>query len=366
MLVTAVVNNRGNTLVVELPCDRMDIEGKLRSIGEEFSDRIPISDNPDSKITTRLLAESHIGLHLIKLFNDSHTLRNVNDTLQVLMKAPDEVKEALESDIVNDQYSSPNELSKDVKKLTEELGEYTETFYFPIIGNLDDGECGEHEVGNDFLKCYEWDIKELVELEQSDPDLGNMRDYFLDDDTAQAKMVTANWGIEEMNGKLYGKVDFKLREPFTAEEKAKVRDWVIGQNSDGFGEGLEQRPIETEDGDLYVSMWNSSDSYFVYDTDEMNDYLGQNNQERKAPERYKPDCELIGQDSNIFNLLGIAARTLNRNGMRDEAKEMNDRVLNSGSYDEALGIIGDYVNITDPADDFSEDDEDYGGMEMSL
>jgi hypothetical protein len=365
MLITAVVNNRGNTLVVELPRDRMDIEGKLRSIGEEFSDRIPISDNPDSVITTRLSAESDIGLHLIKLFNDSHTLKNVNDTLQVLMKAPDEVKEALESDIINDQYSSPNELTKDVKKLTEELGEYTETFYFPIIGNLDDGECGEHEVGNDFLKCYEWDIKELVELEQSDPDLGNMRDYFLDDDTAQAKMVTANWGIEEMNGKLYGKVDFKLREPFTAEEKAKVRDWVIGQNSDGFGEGLEQRPIETEDGDLYVSMWNSSDSYFVYDTDEMNDYLGQNNQERKASERYKPDCELIGQDGNIFNLTGIAARTLRRSGLSDRASEMTNRVYASGSYYEALNIIGEYVNITDGSDD-SEDIDDSEGEVMTI
>ena len=366
MLITAVVNNRGNTLVVELPRDRMDIEGKLRSIGEEFSDRIPISDNPDSVITTRLSAESDIGLHLIKLFNDSHTLRNVNDTLQVLMKAPDEVQEALESDIINDQFSSPNELTKDVKKLTKELGEYTETFYFPIIGNLDDGECGEHEVGNDFLKCYEWDIKELVEFEQSDPDLGNMRDYFHDDDTTQAKMVTANWGIEEMKGKLYGKVDFKLRKPFTVEEKAKVRDWIIGQNADGFGEGLEQRPIETEDGDLYVSMWNSSDNYFVYDTDEMNNYLGQNNQERKAVERNKPDCELIGQDGNIFNLMGIASRSLKQSGLKTEAKEMCDRVMSSESYSEALSIIGDYVNITGPADDFSEDDEDYGGMEMSL
>ena len=46
-------------------------------------------------------------------------------------------------------------------------------------------------------------------------------------------------------------------------------------NSDGFGEGLEQRPIETEDGDLYLSMWNSGDDYFIYDENEMNEYLSQ-------------------------------------------------------------------------------------------
>lgn len=34
----------------------------------------------------------------------------------------------------------------------------------------------------------------------------------------------------------------------------------------------------------------------------------------------KPKCPLIGQDGNIFNLIGIASKTLKRNGMYDEAK----------------------------------------------
>ena len=65
------------------------------------------------------------------------------------------------------------------------------------------------------------------------------------------------------------------------------------------------------------------------------------------PEPEKPGCALIGQDGNIFNLAGIAARTLRRNDMKDQAKEMLDRVFSSGSYYEALSIIGEYVNITD-------------------
>lgn len=74
--------------------------------------------------------------------------------------------------------------------------------------------------------------------------------------------------------------------------------------------------------------------------------------EEKAEEKVKPDCELIGQDGNIFNLLGIASRTLKRNGMSDEAKEMTDRITNgSVNYYEALNIIGEYVNITGPSED---------------
>lgn len=60
----------------------------------------------------------------------------------------------------------------------------------------------------------------------------------------------------------------------------------------------------------------------------------------------KPDCPLIREDGNIFNLVGIAVRTLKRNSLSKEATEMTEKVFGSGSYEEALGIIGEYVNIT--------------------
>ena len=65
---------------------------------------------------------------------------------------------------------------------------------------------------------------------------------------------------------------------------------------------------------------------------------------QEVPE--KPDCPLIGQDGNIFNLVGIASRTLKVHGMPDQAKEMADRVFSCDSYHKALCIIGEYVNIT--------------------
>lgn len=60
----------------------------------------------------------------------------------------------------------------------------------------------------------------------------------------------------------------------------------------------------------------------------------------------KPDCPLIGQNGNIFNLAGIASRTLKESGMGKQAEEMLRQVLGSGSYEEALYIIGEYVHIT--------------------
>ena len=61
--------------------------------------------------------------------------------------------------------------------------------------------------------------------------------------------------------------------------------------------------------------------------------------------RNKPDCKLIGEDGNIFNLMARAARTLRESNLSEEAKEMRERITSSGSYEEALCIIGEYVNI---------------------
>ena len=38
-------------------------------------------------------------------------------------------------------------------------------------------------------------------------------------------------------------------------------------------------------------------------------------------EKKKPKCALIGQNGNIFNLMGIASRTLKQNRMEEEAND---------------------------------------------
>lgn len=59
----------------------------------------------------------------------------------------------------------------------------------------------------------------------------------------------------------------------------------------------------------------------------------------------KPDCVLSGQDGNIFNLAGIAEWTMREHGLAEQDEKMKERVFSSGSYAEALSIIGEYVNI---------------------
>lgn len=81
-------------------------------------------------------------------------------------------------------------------------------------------------------------------------------------------------------------------------------------------------------------------------------------------DRKMPDCPLIGEDGNIFNLMGIASKTLKRCGMADEAKAMCDRITDSGSYHEALGIIGEYVNIVSQEESCGEDEDESENINM--
>lgn len=59
----------------------------------------------------------------------------------------------------------------------------------------------------------------------------------------------------------------------------------------------------------------------------------------------KPNCKLMGEDGNIFFILGRVSRTLKKHGEVDQAQEVSERVMASGSYDEALQIIMEYVEV---------------------
>lgn len=74
----------------------------------------------------------------------------------------------------------------------------------------------------------------------------------------------------------------------------------------------------------------------------------------------RPEAKIIGEDGNIFNVMGIASRSLKKAGFKEESEEMVNRVTSSHSYDEALGIIMEYI---EPVGSDWEVEEDYS-MEM--
>ena len=120
-----------------------------------------------------------------------------------------------------------------------------------------------------------------------------------------------------------------------------------------------------------IAMWRLQ-SYTAFAGTWLSDYVdnklgGFIIDEQSKAEKVKPDCALIGCDSNIFNLIGIASHTLKQNGMADEAEMMCARIRGAENYCEALNIIGEYVNITDGSEQSDDIDEDFNeGQAMKL
>lgn len=273
-MVYAEIKNKRDTLVLGFPRNAADMQIKLSSIGIHKNVKdIPLSVQESDDIHVRLYAENNIWNHFVRIFSGNESLADVNEAVWAILKADEVIKTELEQNILHDQYDSVQELLKDIEGMTVSAGKYTESFYFPLKGMLDEDEYEDYyEIDNMFLQEYKHDIREAVEREQS---IGDMAQYFNRSESVNEKLASAVWSVDEVGGKLYGRVNVRLKEPLTEGETEILKEWISGQNSDGLGEGFEQRAIETEEGDLYVSFWNSGDGYFVYNQEEMDEYIHQ-------------------------------------------------------------------------------------------
>ena len=163
---------------------------------------------------------------------------------------------------------------------------------------------------------------------------GDLMRYYREDDSVRRKVVRAVPTVDEVNGELVGSLWVDTDAPLTAEEQAVFCAYISGQYSDGWGEGFEQRDIRVDDGTLAVHFWQEDGFKMTPSFEKI-----------PKPEKnsLRPKMQLIGQDGNIFAIMGRASRLLKDIGQRDKAKEMCDRVTASQSYSEALNIVSEYV-----------------------
>lgn len=276
-MINAIINNKDKTAVVEFPMDLYKLYQDLHGIGFQGGPhRVKLTDNEEDDIRVKLFSDNDFGNHLVLLFNENDTLEDVHTVVGAITIAPDEVKEQLEEYILHDQLDTKEELYDLLTELKEAEAPIVTTFYCPLTGQIHDEEDGGmNDVDGRFLSDYISEIEEKLEHEQN-PDF-EIADYITDHPTANAKLKMAKWSVEEIGGVLYGRIDCRSAEAFTPEEIEAIKDGISGQNSDGFGEGFEQREISTDEGDLYVSFWHSGDDYFIHTQEEMDEYINQGN-----------------------------------------------------------------------------------------
>jgi len=274
-MLNAIITANDQTAIIEFPIDQFDLYKQLRQIGiRKGPHRIPLTDDEEADIQVKLYADNDFGNHVIRLFHERDTLDDVHTAVGAISNASDDVKEQLEEYILHDQLEGTGHLYNTIKEIKEALGPIVTTFYCPLSARIYDREYGDmNDVGEWAIRAAQYEIEDVLEREQSpDEELG---DYITNNPTVNEKLVSAVWSIEDIGGTLYGRIDCRSAAGFTPEEIEVLREGIIGQNSDGFGEHFEQQPIHTDEGDLYVSFYHGGDDYYVRTQDEMDEVLGQ-------------------------------------------------------------------------------------------
>ena len=203
---------------------------------------------------------------------------------------------------------------------TEDLGDdYSEYEGIPYTGKE---LTGYRDVIRDAI--YE-DVKDFY---------GDLMRYYREDDSVRRKVVSAVPSVEICGNKLCGCLTVELKEPLLDDEQTVLCNYISGQYSDGWGEGFEQRDIRVDDGTLAVHFWQEDGFKMTPSFEKI-----------PKPEKnsLRPKMQLIGQDGNIFAIMGRASRLLKSSGQGDKAKEMRDRVMSCDSYQKALNIVSEYV-----------------------
>ena len=275
MIYQALIEYKGEQAIVDLPDNKYMIGRTLRELGCPPRTPLYLRDEEDEDLKIKLISGTDLGGKLSLLLNANNSLIEANSLAAAFEKTHPAVKAQLETAVLDLQYDSPEDLYRDRTEKLRSYGHVRETLYFPLTAMIEPWEAEDVmlDVEASMIAAHEDEIRAALYREQS-PDLGDMADYFDGSPSAKAKLVSAFWDVEPRDGTLYGKVELYLTAPLTAEEKKEISEWVVGQNADGLGEGLEQHPVNTDDGDLYVSMYDSPD-YWICDAEEFEDRLSQ-------------------------------------------------------------------------------------------
>ena len=155
-----------------------------------------------------------------------------------------------------------------IAQLTEELEEFR--LFSPLSGLLypydeDYGGISDQpmEIGPGDLCQYEDQILERIGQERLEEEGERGLAVYLGNRLLKRKVFSMNPTVEMWNGELWGVLEVKSHGALSPQEMSGLMEEWLGQESDGWGEGFEQREIKTEEGDICVSFWHSGDDFFI-------------------------------------------------------------------------------------------------------
>lgn len=277
-MIKMTIHNGEEVQQRNLPCDFLSLRMSLYQMNLMLApNEVSVRD-----VQAEFTSTDPVGQKLISLIRPGDLLSDVDVAIHQLKAAPQAIQEAMRQKLIDGTFETIEDIHIGREQLLEEKCGFRQLYYFPLACSIPDEDGNLEEVSPHILPQYSEQIQDAIEKDQA-RDIDTMAMYFWChnpklNDSIHSKLLTAVWGVEEIRGQLYGRVEVTSTVPLTVEETAAMKAWISGQNSDGLGEGFEQRPIETDYGDIYVHFWNSGSDYFLSTTEELNLDLAQSDQ----------------------------------------------------------------------------------------
>lgn len=108
-------------------------------------------------------------------------------------------------------------------------------------------------------------LKENMKMEK---ERGLMKFYNIKDSIDQ-KVHSLFFTVEQVGDELLGVAECKVQGNLSDVELEKLKNYVICQASDGFGEKFEQHPIKVGIAEIYLKLWADSKSWSIMTQEEV-------------------------------------------------------------------------------------------------
>ena len=142
--------------------------------------------------------------------------------------------------------------------------------YNSLIGMMDQNGEEQETLYRSELADYEEQIQKAILKERHvEEEPRGLMHYFDGNRQVAEKVISAFPKVQNIRGELFGVLECSICQPLTQNEIYELKNYWDGQMSDGWGEGFEQRPIYTQEGELYVSFWTQERHWGVMTEEEL-------------------------------------------------------------------------------------------------
>lgn len=134
--------------------------------------------------------------------------------------------------------------------------------YMPLMAELfkdqfDYDQEPEHLEGHELYQYAEQIAKALEDYRGPEEAERGLMHWYDEEDSVNEKVRSVVFRLKKRDEQLWGVAECQLASGLTSRELAALKEYITGQASDGWGEGFEQRDIQTAEGILNVHLWNS-------------------------------------------------------------------------------------------------------------